>query len=247
MKKSESGEIMLEAVFCIIVTLFVIMFLLGLGFVLYQHALVTIVANEAAEEVSQTYKLINVEDSSNISIQDVRDSDGTNGIVKYRYYFSGNDFKKKAEELTEDLINSHIGYTSLASKENSLNVDVKVVKDDVGRRHYVIVAGQKYGFLFGNVLKLFGLWDKTEITAESYVMGVDVLHHVNAVKNGEYIINELEEDISVIKAFGSIISFTSTFVDIFDEDVEESTTHAGNTAPESSSGGYDEDENSDTP
>ena len=57
-KKNESGEIMLEAVFCIIVTLFVVMFLLGIGFVLYQHTVVSIVNNEVAEEISHTYKLM---------------------------------------------------------------------------------------------------------------------------------------------------------------------------------------------
>ena len=142
---------MLEAVFCIIVTLFVVMFLLGIGFVLYQHTVVSIVNNEVAEEISHTYKLVNVGDSSNVSSKDVMASNGSDGIIKYRYYFSGNVFKNKAEELAKQIYNERIGYTSLASREDSIIVDVKMVKDDVGRRHYVVTSRQKYGFLFGGL------------------------------------------------------------------------------------------------
>ena len=216
--RSEDGQIMLEAVFCILATIFVLAFVFALGFVFYQHTLVAIVANEVAEEVSQTYKLENVSDSTNISAYDVRASDGSKGIGKYRYYFFASVYRDKATDLANDLMQQHLGYTSLADDVGDMIVEIEVVKDDVGRRHYAVTVRQKYQFMLGGILKLFGLWEEKEISATAYVMGVDVLHHVNAVKNGEYMIDELAEDVTVVKSFNSLIKFANNIMKLFVDD-----------------------------
>ena len=79
--KDERGAVLLESTYCILISIIVLMFMVSFGFFLYQNTVVTIVANEAAEEVSQTYKLRNVADSSSISSSDI------SGIGKYRYLF----------------------------------------------------------------------------------------------------------------------------------------------------------------
>ena len=54
--KDERGAVLLESTYCILISIIVLMFMVSFGFFLYQNTVVTIVANEAAEEVSQTYK-----------------------------------------------------------------------------------------------------------------------------------------------------------------------------------------------
>ncbi len=73
----------LESAYCIWTTSLVLMFLLNFGFFLYQKAVVTTVANQVTEEVSQIYILRNAGEWSSVTVPDV------SGIGKYRYLLLG--------------------------------------------------------------------------------------------------------------------------------------------------------------
>ena len=72
--QKECGTVLLEGVFSVVVTILFLSFFLSFGFYIYQRTIIHIVANEIAEEVSQTYKLRNVADSSSISSTDINTS-----------------------------------------------------------------------------------------------------------------------------------------------------------------------------
>lgn len=121
--KDERGAVMLESTYCILISIFVLMFILSFGFFLYQKTTVTIVANEIAEEVSQTYKLRNVSDSSSISSTDI------SGVGKYRYLFFADNFNSKNEAKAITLANVRLTKTALADKagnsiEKTINFSV---------------------------------------------------------------------------------------------------------------------------
>ena len=107
MKRNESGMILLEAVFCMIIVIIVMLMILGLGFAVYQHAVVEIVANETAEEVSKTYKLRNSPSSS-----DINDIDVTTPSM-YRYVFSEKKYTSKAVSRAKQFAEERIGLTNL--------------------------------------------------------------------------------------------------------------------------------------
>lgn len=209
MKRNESGMILLEAVFCMIIVVIVMLMILGLGFAVYQHAVVEIVANETAEEVSKTYKLRNSPSSS-----DVNDFDVTTPSM-YRYVFSEKKYTSKAISRAKQFAEERIGLTNLAEKKNDMNISVEVIRDSVGRRHYQITVSQKYGFLAGKLLQSIGLWEEKTISCTAYSAGVDVSHHVNAINNYKYIVNEFKEHSKFVDTVDTVYSLLHT---VFEKD-----------------------------
>lgn len=211
-RENERGAIILESTYCILVSIFVLMFLISFGFFLYQKTIVTVVANEIAEEISQTYKLRNVQDSSSLSSSDI------SGIGKYRYLFFTKSFDSKNKAKAQNLADIRLTQTSLAKKEGNLSVDVNTVVDDIGRRHYEVTVRQKYSFLLGELLRVIGLQEVQTLEATAYVESVDVLNYINTVKVTKYGIDKITEysDKSVVSASLKVIdTVISTLHSIF--------------------------------
>lgn len=198
--KNERGAILLESTYCILISVFVLMFLISFGFFLYQKTTVTIVANEIAGEVSQTYKLRNVADSSLLSSSDI------SGIGKYRYWLFKNGFELKNKAKARNLADVRLTKTALAKKEEDLSVDIETVVDDIGRRHYEVTVRQKYSFLLGELLNLIGLKDVQTLETTVYVESVDVLSYINTVKVTKYGIDKAEEYSDILGIINSAIS-----------------------------------------
>lgn len=198
--KNERGAVMLESTYCILISVFVLMFLLSFGFLLYQKTLVTIVANDVAEEVSQTYKLRNVSDSSSVSLSDI------SGVGKYRYLFFTDSFDSKNEAKAITIANARLTKTSLAEAEGGLDVDIETVVDDIGRRHYEVTVTQRYSFLLGDFLSLIGRTDTQTISETVYVESSDVLSYINTVKVTQYGLEKLKDSSTVLGLIDSAIS-----------------------------------------
>lgn len=179
-KNNESGMIMLEGTFCILICLLVTLLLMSLGFYLYQRVMVTVVTNEVAATVAETYKLPNVENSANITLSDVQHT----GL--FRYLFNGKRYVKANENKATRYANARITKTSLAAIKRGPTVSISAINDDVGRYHYKVVVSQNYTFLFGELLKMIGIDTTQDISSTSYVRGVDILHYVNAVRTVKY-------------------------------------------------------------
>ncbi len=203
--KDERGFIMIEATYCIMVAIFVMVFLLGLGFYLYQNTVVTIVANEIAEEVSQTYKLRDVEDSSDLTAEDIE------GIGKYRYLFFSSSFNEASETKLFTAADVRLSQTSLADSAQDLNVEVETVVDDIGRRHYVVTVSQTYSYLFGGLLEFVGLEDAQLIERTVYVESSDVLSYINTVKLTNYIIDKAVESNAITDIADSLFAIVEVF------------------------------------
>lgn len=205
--RDEHGAVMLESTYCILISIIVFMFMLSFGFFLYQKAMVTIVTNDVAEEVAQTYKLRNVSDSSSVTRSDV------SGVGKYRYLFFSLSFNVTNEIKAISLANVRLTQTSLAEEDGILYVDVETVTDDIGRRHYVVTLKQKYSFLLGDLLSFIGQADAQTLEATAYVESVDVLNYVNTVKTTQYGINEIKGNSSLLKLIDSCISLLHSIFD----------------------------------
>lgn len=205
--KDERGAVMLESTYCVLISILVLMFMMSFGFFLYQKTTVTIVTNEIAEEVTQTYKLRNVADSSSISSSDI------SGVGKYRYLFFADSFNSKNEAKATTLANVRLTKTSLAKQEENLSVDVETVVDDIGRRHYEVTVKQKYSFMLGDLLSVIGQRDVQTLEETVYVESVDVLNYVNTVKVTQYGINKVKDSSSVLGLIDSAISLLHSIFD----------------------------------
>ena len=203
----QKGSIMLESTYCILATIIVLIFFLSFGFFLYQKTMVKIVANEVAEEITQTYKLRYVTDSSDIESSDI------SGIGKYRYLFFTDSFNEKNEIKVENFANARLTKTSLAKKEATLYAEVETVVDDIGRRHYVVTIRQKYSFLFGDLLSVIGQERVQELESVSYVESADVLNYINTVKMTKYGIDKVKDNESFLGVVDSAISLLKSVFD----------------------------------
>ena len=54
-KNCEQGEIMIEGMIVMVITMFILIWILGLGFLYYQRYVTTIVTNDAAVKIASTY------------------------------------------------------------------------------------------------------------------------------------------------------------------------------------------------
>ena len=205
-RKGENGAIILESTYCILLSTIVFFFLISLSFYLYDQTLITIIANQTASEVAQTYKLRYVEDSSELSSEDI------SGIGKYRYLFFKESFDSANRNKARTMTNMRLEESSFAEEEGWADITIETVVDDIGRRHYVVTVKQESNFLLGSLLETFGIDVENTLKATSYATSVDVLSYVNTVKLTKYGCGKLEEN-SFVKMFDSAIKLLHTIFD----------------------------------
>ena len=202
----ESGVLVLEATFGFFITIVVMLFLLSIGLLLYQRVLVTVTANEAAANIAQTYKFQKISDNSNITKESVTNVVIFRGMFKWLY-----DDKNTSKAYA--YVNSRLKKTSLASPQDTLDVTVHTVHDDIGRNHYEIRVSQKYVFLFGDILNLFGLHGYDEISAVSRVEAQDMMGYISTVKLYKYIMGKTEKS-TFVKMINSAFGIIENVIDI---------------------------------
>lgn len=205
--KDESGVAMIEATYCIFVCLIVVMFFLSFGFFLYQSNTMSIIANEIAEETATTYKYRDADDSSDISLDDIK------GVGKFRYMFFSGSFHTASNSRAQGIIDVRLTKSNLAKINGVPIAKVKVVADDIGRNHYEITIKQKYDFLFSDMLNWVGIDGKKEIVKTSYAEGVDVLSYVNTIRNTKYATDYVADMSGIAGLVDSVINFIHGILD----------------------------------
>ena len=181
-KNNERGAIILESTYCVIISIFVAVFFVSFSFYLYQRAMVSVVANEIAEELGPTYKYEG-QDITKSSIENIK---------KYRYTLSSGKYLTANKAVLDSKAGPRLKQTSLAKNKNKVKVTLERVKDDIGRAHYVVKVEQKYEFLLSGFLKYIVNKKYHTITATAYVAETDVLYYVNSVKFYQYLLGKAE-------------------------------------------------------
>lgn len=209
---SERGTVVLEATYCTVIVIFVLMFLLSFGFFLYQQVMVSIVTNEIAENISRNFKLRDREYDSDVTISDIED------VGRYRYWLNTKSFEKNHEKQATKYAIKRLSGTSLAQApkgDSGVTVEIKTVTNDIGRKHYEVTIKQEYKFLLGELLEIFIGQDGTQvIESTAYVESNDVSHYIKTVKNWKYMTNLIKENSKIIGTIDTVISIVETFVEI---------------------------------
>ncbi len=198
-EKNESGMVMIEATYCILISIIVAIMLISFSFLAYQKTMFSIAVNDVAENVAQTYKYRNIKNNQNIQKQDIK------GVGVYRYWFNAQKFayasNTKAATLTENMLRNG----SLAYKKSSNGVKVRRVVDDIGRSHLEVTVRYTYSFFLGNVLNLIGQNGTQTFEKTVYVESVDVASYINTVKITKYAIDKAGHAIDQIIKITPII------------------------------------------
>lgn len=210
--EGESGVIILESTFCVLICMVVLFLLLSAGFYFYQVVMVQVVANETAENIAATYKYADLKDSADLTADDIAD------IGLYRYWFSnGTDLEAACETTGASYANGRLSKTSLALSNGSPTVTVETVTDDIGRMHYKVTVTQTYTFLLGDILNLIGLEGTQQLTATAYVQGVDISHYINSVKTWKSVTDTVVGLSGGAGAVNSILSAVSSVVKLLED------------------------------
>lgn len=149
--KCESGEVMLEGMIVTIITVFMLIWILGVGFVYYQRYVTTVVTNDAAKKIASTY--------NNTSSDIIMGYVGTEALTSrdlYRRFKAG-----KLESINEERAAAYVKY--ILNKANfvgvveDVDVELELVLDSTTRRHVKLVTTCTYNTPFGEGLEMFGM------------------------------------------------------------------------------------------
>ncbi len=178
--KSEKGEIMLESILVMIPTLFVMVFLLSLGFLLYQKWNVQFVADDVASKVAVSYEYID----SNMPNAKVTEQQAQKTSL-YKYLFSIDKYNEKNAEKGRNYGMKILKLTGYGVGVGNENIEVTVEEDSLARRHVCVEVTGTYKIPFSEGLEIFGIDGTRTFSATSYAECVDVSDHINTVVFGE--------------------------------------------------------------
>jgi len=212
MKKSsviqldDSGEIMIESTIIVLLTTFVLIFLVSLGFLLYQKSLVATVANETVAEVTQMYRYggtgMDKDITSKTEMLDLIEM-----LPPYRYVFLGFLLENECGSRAEAYAINRLSQTSLATLDEEPTVTIQVDNSDLGRRHVSVTIEAKYSIFWGGALKAFGMEDTLNVSATSYGECNDISSYYNTVRYAEYLGGKLD---GVLEPINAVIELFST-------------------------------------
>lgn len=174
--RREKGEIMLEAILVMIPTLFVMIFLLSLGFLLYQKWNVQFLADEVASKVAVRYEYIEEEmPGEKISLNDAQKT------VLYKYLFQGDNIENKNQEKSLKYGTALSKKTSFGVGSGNETVEMECVEDSMARRHISVNVTGTYRIPFSEGLEILGMEGTRTFTATSYAECVDITDYMNTV------------------------------------------------------------------
>ena len=195
---NEKGEVMLEGMIITILTTFLLVWILGLGFVYYQRYLVTTITNDAAAKVAETYN--NPESDlimGYISTESLANRD------LYRH-FEGNHLKELNQAKAEAYINYVLDKTNFAGVVQNTTVNLKLVKDSPLRKHVEITSECEFHTPFGFALDFFGMQGNTKYTCTARSDCTDIIDYISTIDYANQLGGNVVNS-KVIKLINSLI------------------------------------------
>lgn len=194
--QEESGEVMIESTIVTIVTVMVLIFLIAIGFLIYQQVMMSDVAAEAATAIARNYKfssddtMITSDSYSSITI----DEDYYDKIKKYRTTFNLASIKRINQTYAEEYINSRLPVTSM-SYDNDLDISVQITESAVGRVYVTVTISMTPELLFDGVLSYGGMDENTQLSAYSTAECLDITGYAGLVSFEAYLATKGESEL----------------------------------------------------
>lgn len=171
----EKGEVMLEGMIVVTITIFVLVWILAIGFVYYQKYLVTAITNDVTVKVAATYNNPNSDlimgyiEAEHLTDRDLYRGFNDSGLTTVN--------KSKAQAY----VNYILKRTNFSGTIKDVKVDMKLVYDSTHRKHVEITTTCEFNTPFGNALKYFGTSDKTKYKATARADCTDVIDYISTV------------------------------------------------------------------
>lgn len=205
-RKRENGEIMLEGTIVMVITMLLLVFILGLGFVYYQRYLVTAITNDAASKIAATY---NNPDSDiimgYISMEDLAERD------LYRN-FNNNSLYEVNQQKASAYVNYMLNKTNFAGTISDVEIELKLVQDSSVRKHVEITTVCTFNTPFREGLEAFGIDGNVTYSAVGRADCTDIIDYISTVDYAAYQLSGKAFNSKVIKMINSLIKlFNHTY------------------------------------
>ena len=170
---NERGAIMLEGMIVTVITLLILVWILGLGFLYYQKYTVRIITNDAATKIGSTY----YNPSSDIIIGYVNTADISN-----RSLYSNPDLKDVNEKRAESYVKYILNKANFAGTVKDVKVDLDFFQDgSFGRSHVYITTSCTFNTPFSEGLEFFGMRGVVRYEVTAYAESTDLTGYVSTV------------------------------------------------------------------
>ncbi len=198
LKENEKGEVMLEGMIIITITIFVLIWILAIGFVYYQKYLVTAITNDATVKIAATYNkpdsdlMMGYMTSEQLTERDLYRGFNNNSLANVN--------KSKAEAYVKYCLNR----TNFSGTISDVKVDMKLVHDSTHRKHVEITTICEFNTPFGSALKYFGMNSKTKYRATGRADCTDIIDYISTI---DFEVKNLSDDNGgkIIKTLNSLI------------------------------------------
>lgn len=178
-KNNEQGAIMIEGMIVMVITMFILIWLLGLGFLYYQRYVTTIITNDVAVKMAATYN----NPTSDIIMGYVTTEDISNRDL-YRN-FSVTNSSSDLHAVNEDRAESYIKYildkSNFAGTIKDVDVDLELVSDSVNRNHIEIKTVCEYNTPFGEIFEMFGMTRTAKYAVTASADYTDIADYISTV------------------------------------------------------------------
>lgn len=171
---------MLESTIVLTITIMMLIWVLGLGFLYYQGYLVTTATNDAAVKIANTYS----NPTSDIVMGFV-DVDDFCERDLYRGK-NGESLRKVNEDKAKKYITYQLEKTNFANTVNEVDVKVKLVADSKYRSHIEVTSVCNFNTPFGFALDFFGMDSLMNYKTTSCCECVNFTDYINSVDYTDY-------------------------------------------------------------
>lgn len=198
--KDEQGEIMLESMVVLLITMFVLIFLISLGFLYYQQWMVQTTAEDAANKIAQTYAFTNTDPI--IGYTDVKNICGRK---LYRYTVSKDSMESGNKKRAKEYAVYRLSKGSLADRKGDPEVKVEIVKDNLARRHITVELSCNYEIFLGGALEFFGVKKVQTFRGYGQAECMDLIDYVNTTDYFANVSSLKWTGSKLLKAINSVI------------------------------------------
>lgn len=200
MKRDEQGEIMLESMLALLVTLFVLFFLISLGFLYYQQWMVQTAAEDAANKIAETYSCTATDPI--IGYTDVR---RICDRKLYRYMANKESIKNKNKKMARQFAVYRLKKGSLARQKAEPDIKVEVKDDNLARRHITVEITCRYEIFLGDFLEIFQIKKTRMFKGYGQAECLDLIDYVNTTDYFEQMASLKWTGSKIVEMINSVI------------------------------------------
>lgn len=229
-RKNESGEVMIEGMIVMVITMLMLVWILGIGFIYYQKYVVRIATNDVAKKIAMTYE----NPASDIIMGYVSKDD-----ILGRALYKTPELTHTNQLRSESYVKYIMDKANFNGTVKAVDVDVTQKHDAIGRSHITVTTECTFQTPFSEGLEIFGMSGKrtyrVTASADSTSISdyVSTFAIVDAFANGS-IVSGGKLGKSFVKMINSLAGTYFTYTEDDDDDYDR---YADNNENEHSGGG----------